>query len=191
MLLFEPLSPLQQTEIILKIISSAATAVALLVAAIWAYFRFIRQRENYPFIDFTVDITFHKRIGNWWIVELVAYIENKGKVQHKLDYFKFDLFSLNDSDKITTSKEIGGQVYFPNKLAESSFLPQKTKYFFIEPGSKNKYSYITRVPVEAEIVILHSWFNYLDGEHSHTAEITSKVPKEFEMTSKKPDDKQE
>jgi hypothetical protein len=180
MLLAEPLTKLQEAELVFKIIASIATTIAIFIGAAWAYFRFIRQRENYPFIDFTADIKFHKKISDWWIVELIAYIENKGKVQHQLDYFKFDLFSLNGSDEVTTNDEIGGQVYFPNKLAESSFLPQKTKYFFIEPGSKNKYSYITRVPVEAEIVILHSWFNYLDGKHSHTAEVTSKVPKDEE-----------
>jgi hypothetical protein len=174
----DPLSPLQETELFFKIIASVATTIALLIAAAWAYFRFVRQRENYPFIDFTVDMAFHKKIGKWWIVELIAFIENKGKVQHKLEIFKFDLFSLNESDEITTSEDIGGQVYFPNKLAESSFLPKESKYFFIEPGSKNKYSYVTRIPVNAEIVILHSWFNYLDGKHWHTAEATFKVPKQ-------------
>lgn len=179
-MMFEAPTRLQEIEIIFKIVTSTATAIAVIVGGAWAYFRFRRQRENFPLIDFTADVKFHKKLGNWWIVELITHIENKGKVQHKLDYFMFDLYSLNRTDKIDTSDEIGGQVFFPNKLVESSFLPKKNKYFFIEPGSKNKYSYVTRVPVEAEVIILHSWFNYLDGEHSHTAEVTSKVPKNGE-----------
>ncbi len=179
-MMFEAPTPLQEIEIIFNIATSTATALAVIVGGAWAYFRFRRQRENFPFIDFTADIKFHKKLGAWWIVELITHIENKGKVQHKLDYFMFDLYALNASDEIETNDEIGGQVFFPNKLVESSFLPKKNKYFFIEPGSKNKYSYITRVPIEAEVIILHSWFNYLDGKHSHTAEVTSKVPKNEE-----------
>lgn len=178
MLLFETLTTLQQTEIVFKIISSILTAIALLVGAVWAYYRFKRQRENYALIDFAVDIVFHKKIGNWWIVELVAFIDNKGKVQHQIKDYNFDLSALTGSDKVTTSEDFGGQVYFPHTVAKGSFLPKRFEYFFMEPGLRNKYSYIARVPVEAEIVILHSWFNYLDGKHSHTAEVTSKVPKD-------------
>lgn len=185
-MLAEPMTPLQQTELVFKIIASVATTIAILIGAAWAYFRFVRQRENYPFIDFTAYITFHKKIGDVWIVELLTFIENKGKVQHRLEKFRFDLFYLTASDKVTTSEEIGGQVYFPNKITEASFLPQKSKYFFIEPGSKNKYSYIVAVPIEAEVIILHSWFDYLDGKHQHTAEVTAKVPKdELELVTKK------
>src|ERR1041384_5106939 len=156
-MLLEPLTPLQERELVFKIIASGATSVALLVAAAWASFKFVRQRENHPLIDFSADIVFHKKLGNWWVVELVAFIENKGKVQHRIRDFDFDLASLSASDQVITSEEFGGQVYFPTVISKGSFRPKKYGEFFVEPGLKNKYSYITRVPVEAEIVILHSW----------------------------------
>ena len=183
-MLLEPLTCLQKTELVFKIIESAATSVALLVAAVWAWFKFVRQRENHPLIDFSADIKFHEKLGNWWIVELVAFIENKGKVQHRIKDFDFDLASLSASDRVTTSEDFGGQVYFPHLIAKGSFRPKKYGEFFIEPGLKNKYSYITRVPADAELVILHSWFEYLDGKHSHSAEVTRKVPDEETPESK-------
>jgi hypothetical protein len=175
-MLVEPLTCLQKTELVFKIIASAATSIALLVAAVWASFKFIRQRENHPLIDFTADITFHKKLGDWWIVELIAFIENKGKVQHRVKDFDFDLASLSGSDEVITSEEFGGQVHFPHLISKGSFRPKKYGEFFIEPGLKNKYSYITRVPVGAQVVILHTWFEYLDGKHSHSAEVTRRVP---------------
>lgn len=63
-------------------IESLATVVALGIGGYWTYRRFIRQRENCPFIEFTVDVHFVGRQGGKWIVELIAYLENKGKVQH-------------------------------------------------------------------------------------------------------------
>lgn len=170
------LTGLQQTEIVFKIIQSAATGIALLIGAIWAFYKFYRQRENYSLIDFTVDVEFHSQKDDWWIVELIAYIENKGKVQHRIQDFEFELASLNANDEVTIAEQFGSQVYFPNILSRGSFLQKKYKYFFNEPGLKNKYSFVARVPKDANTVLLHSWFKYLDGKHSHSAEVTKKVP---------------
>ena len=62
---------------------SVATVMALCVGAYWTYTRFIKQRENFAFIEFTVDINFIGKQGEFWIVELIADLENKGKVQHR------------------------------------------------------------------------------------------------------------
>jgi len=167
---------LEKTEIVFKIIEAGITSLALIAAGIWAYFRFNRQRENYPWIDFNVDISFIRKKEDWWIVELIAYVENKGKVQHIIKEFEFELASLNLADKVETSPEFRNQVYFPNKISKGSFLPANCSYFFIEPGLKNKYSYVARIPINAEVIILHSKFNYEDGKHFHMAEITVKVP---------------
>jgi hypothetical protein len=61
-------------------IESIATLAALIVGGYWTYTRFIKQRENFAFIEFTVDINFIGKQNAWWIVELIAYLENKGKV---------------------------------------------------------------------------------------------------------------
>lgn len=167
---------LEKTELILKILESLATILAIGIGGIWTYRRFIRQRENHSLIDFSVDIVFHSKLKDWWIVEVVAYIENKGKVQHKIELFEFELASLNSTDKVEITEQFGGQVHFPNIITKGSFLPKKYRYFFVEPGLKNKYSFITRVPADTDLLILHSWFNYLDGKHSHSAEVTKKVP---------------
>lgn len=167
---------LEKTEIVFKIIESSATTIAIIAGGIWAYFRFKRQRENHALIDFNVDIVFHAKIKDWWIVELIAYVENKGKVQHKIELFDFELASLNSIDGIEVDKAHREQLLFPNIVRHNSFKPKKFKYFFIAPGLKNSYSYVTQVPANAEVLLLHSWFDYLDGKHSHSAEITKKVP---------------
>lgn len=172
----DTLSPLEQSEIVFNIIESVATSLALLIGGFWAYFRFVRQRENTALIDFNVEINFVSKKGDWWIVELIAFVENKGKVQHRIKEFDFELASLNVGDRVETAAQYGNQVHFPNEVAKGSFLPNKCMYFFIEPGLKNKYTYVARIPESAEAIMLHSSFNYLDGKHFHMAEITVKVP---------------
>lgn len=166
----------EKADIWIKLFESVVTILAIIIGGIWTYRRFIRQREDHALIDFSVDIVFHSKLKDWWIVEVVAYIENKGKVQHKIELFEFELASLNFSDNVEITEEFGGQVHFPNIITRRSFLPKKYRYFFVEPGLKNKYSFISRVPADTELLILHSWFNYLDGKHSHSAEVTKKAP---------------
>jgi hypothetical protein len=161
---------------IVEIAESIAKILGILIGGWWVYYKFIRQRENQPLIDFTVDIIFHAKQKDYWIVELVAYIENKGKVQHRLYDFPFDLAGLNIENNVELTQKFGNQVYFPNIIATGSFLPARSEYFFIEPGLKNKYSFLTRVPVNTQVVLMHSSFMYLDGKHSHAAEVTRKVP---------------
>lgn len=163
---------------VLELIQLVFTICAIIVGGVWVLFLYKRQRENKPHIEFTTDVTFHKKIGAWWIVELIAYVENKGKVVHKFDNFIFELNSINSQDQIDISDTYGGQVFFPNLLAKGSFLPAHLSYFFIEPGVKGKYSYLTRVPDNAEIILFHAKFIYQNPQNSHTAEKTLLVPKQ-------------
>lgn len=159
-------------------LQSIVTAMALIIGGIWAIWRFRRQREAHPHVEFTADIIFVDEWRDWWIVELISHLENKGKVQHRIENFEFDLFGLYDEDPIQPSKQFGGQVYFPNLIARGSWLPERCDYFFIEPGVKAKYSFVARVPKRARTIILHSWFEYGDGKRSHTAERTVACPRE-------------
>jgi len=161
---------------ILSDVKAIVEIVAIIVGGIWVYYKFIRQREDHALIDFSVDIVFHARKDDYWIVELVACLENKGKVQHRVHDFTFELSSLDRGDKVELKAEFGDQVYFPNLISKGSFLPASAKYFFNEPGLKNRYSHIARVPVKSELVIMHSNFKYIDGKHFHTAEVTKAVP---------------
>lgn len=176
----------------LELVQIALTCLGIIGAGIWAIFIFIRQRENKPRVEFSADIVFHKKIGDWWIVELLAYIENKGKVQKKLYNLNFDLASIEVNDPITLSQKYNNQVLFPNLIVKGSYLNNKTLYFFIEPGVKSKYSYIARVPANTQAVIFHTYFDYYKRGalyrriskalkmkiiiRSHTAEATKIVP---------------
>ena len=121
-------------------IGSLGTAAALLVAAFWTYTRFVRQREDFPLIDFSADVTFVGVHEDAWVVELTSTIENKGKVRHRMVDFKFDLFALQPGDRLEPRQEFGGQVAFPHTVVEGSWLPKRFDYFHIDPGTKAKYS---------------------------------------------------
>src|ERR1035437_3594773 len=119
---------------VIDVIQSILTCLGILAAGAWALYLYLRQRENQPRVEMTADIVFHKKIGNWWIVELVTFIENKGKVQHKLYDLEFDLASINTGDPINIEPRFGNQAHFPHEIAKGSFKRADMEYFFLEPG---------------------------------------------------------
>ena len=155
-------------------IESLATVLALVVGAYWTYTRFIKQRENFAFIEFTVDMNFIGKQDGSWVVELIAYLENKGKLQHRFSDLSFDLEALFRHDPVQSNEQYGGQAFFPHEIAKRPWLPAGS--YFIEPGIKAKYSYVARVPEEATFVMLHGRFTYENQPAWHTAERTLTVP---------------
>lgn len=167
---------LEQWKNLAAAIQSIATALSFIVAGYWVYLRYIRQQENFPNIEFSADVNLIGEQGNWYIVELIGIVENKGKVQHKMEEFEFDLNAINSQDAIDVSDDWGGQVNFPNLVVKGSFLPRRFKFFFIDPGIRAKYSYVARVNKDATFLIFHCWFKYVDGRHlGHTAEKTISI----------------
>lgn len=157
----------------------AVTVLALIVGGIWAYRKFVLRQERYPHIETSADIHFIGKHADYWIIELIAYVENKGAAQHKMSKFDFDLYHLLPNDNLQDSKAFGGQVEFPHITKQGSFLSTKYRFFFVDPGVKAKYSYVTRAPADAQMLIFHWWFTYSDGrQYGHAAEITKLVPNE-------------
>ena len=164
------------------VIQSIITAISLAIGGTWVFLRFVWAQERYPNIEFTADINLVGRHGDWIITELVAYIENKGRVQHKMTQFKFCLDALFDQDPIDVDKRWGGQVNFPNPIADGSFLRDALGSFFVDPGTKAKYSWVARVPIEAKFLLLHCRFRYSRrGNTEHVAERSIRVPEHFDL----------
>jgi hypothetical protein len=158
-------------------IESIITSISIAVVGIWTYRKFVLQQERYPNLVFVASVNFIGEHKNEWLVELVADVENKGKAQHKMKNFNFDLNAIFEENDLIESEKWGKQINFPNLLIKGSFLPDDVDFFFVDPGTTARYSFISKVPKEASFVILHSYFNYSDKRnYRHSAEFTAKVP---------------
>jgi hypothetical protein len=153
------------------------TPLGLIVGGIWAYRRYVVEESNFSHIETSADISFVGQQGDFWIVELLAILNNKGRVQHKIERFAFDLNAIYSGEPIDVSKKWGGQVNFEHGIVEGSFIPKSDQFFIIGPAVTAKYSYVARVPALATHLILHCWFDYVDRPgFSHSMEKTVRVP---------------
>jgi hypothetical protein len=173
------MDPLELTKTTAETAKTLVETFAIVVGGIWAYRRFIRRREDYPLINFAVDIKFVVRQDSSWIVELEATIENKGVVQQRIQEFGFDLRCLREGESISDGDEkINHQINFGTKLKTGSWLPPAWNWTFIEPGVRQVYTHIASVPAGISCVLLHGRFLYETKGDFHTAERVVAVPRQ-------------
>jgi hypothetical protein len=137
------------------------------------------ERAHVPRVDFGVDVRFVGAHQDAWITEILAFIDNKGLVKYTTQSFSFELRALLESDSLGLGGEsIGCQTEIPHVLVTGSWLPAGSSNTFIEPGMETKYSYVTSVPQNATILLLHGRVEYVsDVEVTHTAEALVAVPR--------------
>jgi hypothetical protein len=165
----------------------AGFCLAVIVGGLLAYRRYRAKQNSYAHIETSAEISFLGQQDNYWIVELRVILNNKGKAQHKIHKFRFDLNAIGADDPIDASKKGGGRVNFGNEIAKGSFVPRGYAYCVIGPAVTATYTYVARVPEWATFLILHCRFDYNPG-FSHWMEKAVQVPRSTALLNQRDDD---
>jgi hypothetical protein len=169
-ILFE--GALSQWKEIAELLQAIVTTLAIIIGGVWAYWIFFRRREHHLRIEFTVDLSVVGIQDEKYILEVIAHIENKGLVRHKIHNFEFSVRYLNATDDIVNGvNEKNLQVRMPHDIENRGLIPASWGYTFIEPNVRQAYSYITSVPQSANFALVRAKFKYEDREQDfHTAQ---------------------
>jgi hypothetical protein len=62
-------------------IESFVKVATIAIGAVWAYWKFVRQRANEPATDMDIDVRFVGKQDSKWIVEITVMLENKSQVR--------------------------------------------------------------------------------------------------------------
>jgi hypothetical protein len=153
---------------------------AILAGGWWTYNRFVRNRLDHAHVDFDVGLNFVSRQDNSLLVEVEALLENKGLVRQQLYHFEFALRYLLPGDRLTKGEEsIREMTMIPHVAAKAFFFPKDWEYAFMEPGTKQRFSYVTHLPDQARAALVWSRFYYCksrDTGNFHTAARLFRVP---------------
>ncbi len=164
-------------------IKNLLTSFAILLGGIWTIWRFVLQREGNAKIQFNVDFRIVGILKNKYIVEVIAIVENKGKVRHYVNDFKFDLLYLSQDHEIEEGdKRINNQLLFEKIIDKRYWIPPSWYDSFIDAGVVQNYTYVTHVPIEAKFALVYAQFKYPAfsrlipiGKTFHTAQRTFKI----------------
>lgn len=158
----------------LEIIESLAKIIGIIVGAIWVYLRFIRTRESHPKIEFNVAVNLIGRQDKKILIEIIADLENKGLVRHWVNNFTCDVLILRSTNPVVNGDErINHQLLFEkhnpvksntDKSDRIIWIPNDWHESFIDPGIKQKYTYLTEVPETTSFISIYSQFYYKKNE---------------------------
>jgi hypothetical protein len=153
-------------------ISSVMTTFAIIIAGLWAFWKFFLEKEREPRAEFDLSAEFLGVQDGKWIIEVSAHLANRGKVRHLMKNPTMNLRYLRASDKVAESadKDHLGQLYFPHSIVRR----QVWKESYIDPGLEFRNSYLTWVPDDAVYVLILCKFEYERGEWP--AQRVLKVP---------------
>jgi hypothetical protein len=134
--------------------------LATLITGAGLIWKFVLGQEAYAHIEFTADINLIGEQNGRKIVELIAYVENKGSAKHQVNDVTFDLNGMSGGEIPKGSEKWQGETNFPDPLGAGSFRPNSLDFFFVDPSVKAKYSKIWSVPAETTFLMLHCHFIY-------------------------------
>lgn len=161
----------------LAAIKEHQTLLAALVACaggIWALNAHFRRREHDPRIQFRVHVKLIGHHKGHWVAEMLAVVENRGQVPHRMTGLTVDLKGLpatsdyaapatqtDGAGKLVCAVPFAGQLPFPRKLVPSeggsiSLLPTgKDSRVMVYPGTSMRYMYVTSVPDDMRFLLIH------------------------------------
>lgn len=164
------------------VVQSLLTIVAFLVGGWWTYWRFVRQRDDCPKIEFNVDMKFVGIQNERCLIEATVIVKNKGLVRHRLSDFKLNVRYLLPEDRLVSGGQcINYQTDFTHSINSDEAL--KSRHVvpwnpFVDPGVTQPFVYITSIPSSATYVLLWTEFRYSNTRDSkrHLAQRVFKVP---------------
>jgi hypothetical protein len=164
---------------VVGIAKDSIEALAVIVGGWWTYKRFVRNRLDHAHIGFDLGLRFIAKHGDNWLVEVEAELENKGAVRQQLYQFEFRLRYLKPTDVLKRgTPDLLKQVDVKHLAAKGEFFKKDWKYAFLEPGTKQRFTYVAKLPVTASTALVWSRFNYLPDTavDFHTAQRLFVVP---------------
>jgi hypothetical protein len=101
------------------------------------------------------------RVGDEWLVNVIATITNRGTVRHFLRDFWFVVNHRSANEIITFGgPEIDRQVQFRESGGKCYWIEADTTKYFIDAGVTQKYTHVTTVPVSSDFILVYGRFKY-------------------------------
>jgi len=148
----------------IQLVESIFKILGIAVAGCWVFWKYVLFKESSPRIEFSVDVNFVGVQDDFWLIEFVGDLENKGQVPYTITNLDFETNYLTKYDIVEESNEFQGQVNIRNTLKCGSWLPSEPlKPAIIHPGIKMKYNYTYKVPIISTFVLIHGKLDYGNG----------------------------
>lgn len=103
---------LKQNKDAIESLGNIITFIAVILGGIWAVNQFTIKREFASQVEFTAGIEFIGVHTDYWIIEIIAMVNNKGGSHLKMHEFIFKLRSIENENLEIGEKKVNFQTVF-------------------------------------------------------------------------------
>lgn len=142
-------------------------------AAVWVYFRFIRERTHGRRVEFTVDCTFHGPQEGQYLAEFVFRVHNKGLVIHVFKKLHLRVRGLARGEALRPWTGQPSRVSFPERLIDEPdvLFSRKYAHVYIEPGVEQTITFVGAIPQNIGFILARAEFEYGNGRTHSTERV--------------------
>lgn len=151
-----------------EVVIALANLFGLFAAALWTYFRFFREGNHRPRIEFDLLCTFYESKEGQRGALFQVTASNRGNVEHKFVRISLKVRGINVDQRNTRRED--GRWEFPVSILKAELVPEEFGYFFVRPGITQSVTFPTTVPAECRQVWARAAFKYQRSKDLHTVE---------------------
>lgn len=141
-------------------LSHLITIFALIAAGVWTLYRFGIAREQYPKLQFDLNLVQLGMSRDKHVVELVAMITNKGIARQYIHDFRFNILYFDDTMPFDlTDPKIEKRLKF-HELDKGLKWVNSEYPAFIDGGMSHEFTYVTALDKSVRFVMIYSKFDH-------------------------------
>lgn len=155
-----------------EVLANVTTAAAILIGAVWAYWRFFRERTRWPRAALSLELTERCLDDSTVLLAVKLHVTNEGSGLMKLTELRFDLHRVRPLDLEVRSRIAAGSVRRSGSLeADWPHLDshtcawKKSKRPELEPGESDEFCCDFFLAPDERTVFLYA---YLDNVRKGT-----------------------
>lgn len=152
-----------------------AKIVLVVGAAIWAYFRFVRERSHARRIEFSLECTFFGPQEGRYVAEFLLRIKNQGLTIHRFRKLRLRVRGIQSGQALQAWDTQPSRLKFPEKLIDEQdvLLSQKYGHIFVEPGVEQIITFVGSLPTSVSLILARAEFEYTDSRTHSTERVFS------------------
>ncbi|HKI67417.1 MAG TPA: hypothetical protein VJ989_09140 [Solirubrobacterales bacterium] len=170
-----PLADLEDIRVVSDLVSSALTALAIVVGAIWAYWRFLRERTRWPRATLSLQFTERPLDSSTILLAGKLTVTNEGRGLMRLTDLRFDLHRIRPLDAEMQAKITAGCAHGSSGIdADWPLIEQRPRKWEkperpeLEPGESDEYDCDFFLDPAEETVFLYAYLrNEKKGKVRH------------------------
>lgn len=142
-------------------------------AAIWIYFRFVRERSHARRVSFSIECHFFGPQDGKYITEFVFRIKNQGLVVHRFNTLHLRVRGITRQHSLMPWEKQPSRISFPEKLIDEPDVLFSKNYghIFVEPGVEQEITFVAAVPENISLMLARAEFRYLDTRTHSTERV--------------------